>query len=187
MKSLLQKSRIQYLIHTRNGFLALASGSMLMNVFLIFVMFIMMGKERIVIVPPEINKSFWVDASHVSPEYLSEMSLFLTSIRFNLTPSNAEIQRQLLLRYVDPNHYEKIKSELMEEEEQLKKDHISLAFFVSDIKVDANKLVSRISGDLQYSVGDSLLPRQHVNYQVAYSYNAGRLLIKTFDEVKSNA
>lgn len=187
MKSLLQKSRIQHLVQNRNGYLTLAVGSMILNILLVFVIFCMIGSERIILIPPTISKTFWVERSQVSPEYLSEMSLFLSGIRFNMTPSNALIQREIFLRYVDPSHYENLKSSLLDEEEHLKKEHISVAFYTNDVRVDSIKLVAKITGDLQYTIGDTLLPMQHAIYQLKFTYNNGRLLLKTFEEVKANA
>src|SRR4051812_33799533 len=115
MKYLLHHSRLQHLIQHRNGYLVLASGSILLNIILAIAFIMLSNNERIVMVPPSINKSFWVTANQVSPEYLSEMSLFFASLRFNITPSNAIMQREQLLRYVHPSLYESLKIELVAE------------------------------------------------------------------------
>ena len=187
MKYLLQKSRLQHLIQHRNGYLALASGSLLLNILLVITILVVSGHERIVMVPPTIDKSFWVTADHVSPEYLSEMSLFFADLRLNVTPSNAAMQRDVLLRYVNSGNYAALKSELLSESEHLTKSHLSTAFYPADIQVDAKKLISRITGDLQSKVGDSDLPVQHVLYEIHFSYHAGRLFVQSFEEIKHNA
>lgn len=186
MRYLLERSRMQHLIKTRNGYLVLACGSLVLNVLLVGFMFFMVGRERVVIVPPEIQKSFWVTSGRVSPEYLSEMVLFLTSLSFNMTPSNAAMQHNILLRYVDPSYYETLKVQLIEVEDQIKKEHITTSFYPNDIKVDTNKLIAEVSGDLQYTVGDTQLAPTHVSYQIKFSYKQGQLKITSFPEVKSH-
>lgn len=188
MKHLLQKKRLEHLIQYRNGYLALASGSLLINILLVIFLFFMIGRERIVVVPPEINKSFWVTANRVSPEYLSEMVLYLNSLYFNITPSNANIQHSVLLRYVDQSCYEALKIKFIEIEDKIKKEHITMVFYPSESpKVDANKLIARITGDLQYTVGDIQLPPQRVTYQYGFRYTQGRLTLTSFPEVKGHA
>lgn len=187
MKYLLQKSRLQHLIQHRNGYLALAGGSLLLNILLVMLLFFMLGRERIVVVPPDIQKSFWVTSSRVSPEYLSEMALFLNSLNFNITPSNAKMQHKILLRYVDPSYYETLKMKFMEIEDRVKKEHITMAFYPGEIKVDANKLIVRITGDVQYSVGDMQIPAQRITYQYGFRYSQGRLTLTSFSEVKHHA
>lgn len=184
MKSILQQSRLGHVIQYRNGYLLLALCSLVLNGLLVLALFRLVGHERIVIVPPQIEKSFWVSGNQVSPEYLSEMSLFFANLRLNMTASNAASQREILLRHVSSNHYSELKSELVKEMESLKKRHITTAFFPVDVKVDPKKLISRITGDLQSTIGDMHIPSQRVTYQVAFSYDSGRLQVKSFEEVK---
>jgi len=187
MKYLLQQTRLQHLIQHRNGYLLLASGSILLNVLLVILVFSMMGRERIVLVPPEIQKPFWVTSSKVSPEYLTEMVIFLNSLNFNVTPSNAQQQHTVLLRYVDPVYYSSVKTKLIEMEDKLKKDHGSLSFQTAHVKVDTNQLIAEVTGDLHYSIGDIQLPPQRVVFKWGFYYSQGRLRIITFPEIKQHA
>lgn len=146
-----------------------------------------MDRERVVIVPPVIEKPLWVTSSQVSPEYLIDMSKYFSILRLNVTTSNAVSQRDDLLRYVAPEHYNDIKTELLLEADKLKKSHISTAFFPINVDVDTKKLLARVTGDMHSSVGDIHLPIQHVTYEISYKYQNGRLIITSFDEVKSHA
>ena len=187
MRYLLQKSRLQHLIQNRNGYLVLASGSLVLNVLLVLFLFSMLGRERTIVVPPEIQKPFWVTSHQVSPEYLSEMLLFLASLSFNVTASNAAMQHSVLLRYVDPSYYETLKLKLFEIEERLKKEHVSTVFYPASVKVDSKKFIGEVSGDLQCSIGDLQLPPRHVTYQFMFSYKNGLLRITSFPEVERHA
>ncbi|SRR5579883_463537 len=187
MKHILKKSRIQYLVDNRNGYLLLASGSIILNILLSLIIYYVMGYERVVLVPPNITRQSWVSQNSVSPEYLASMSLFFMELRFNLTPSNALIQRQLFLGYVEPSQYEKLKAELIEQEEHLKKEHIAISFYpTASPFVDSDKLIAKVSGDIQYVVGDSLQPAQHIVYQIAYRLSGGKLMIRSIEEVKEH-
>ncbi len=185
MKYLLQKSRLQHLIQQRNGYLVFGCGSLILNMLLVTFLFTMIGRERVVIVPPEIHKSFWVTSNNVSPEYLSEMVLFLSSLSLNLTPNNASMQHTVLLRYVDPVYLDTLKKQLIEVEDRLKKEHMTMTFFPGDVKVDTDKLAARVSGDLQYWIGDIQPPSQHVTYLYQFRYKQGRLTLASFREVKN--
>jgi len=91
MKHLLQYSRLQHLIQYRNGYLILASISLILNMLLVLAIFLLIGHERIVIVPSIIEKSFWVTENQVSPDYLLQMSRDFANLRLNVTASNAGI------------------------------------------------------------------------------------------------
>jgi len=187
MKHILQKSRIQYLVDNRNGYLVLASGSIVLNILLSMIIYYVMGYEKVILVPPNITDTLWVSQKNVSPAYLSSMSLFFSELRFNLTPANATSQRQIFLDYVDPSQYEKLKAELIEEEAHLKKDHITISFYATGMPlVDVTHLIAKVPGDLQYVVGDSLQPAQHVLYQITYRLSGGKLMIRSIEEVKDH-
>jgi len=154
---------------------------------LVIHLFYAKGYERTVIVPAQIAQSFWVSANQVSPEYLSEMGLFFANLRLNTTPSSAAMQHDVLLRYVSSNEYETLKTELVYEAEHIKKEHITTAFYPTDVKVDAKKLIVKVIGDLQSTVGDSQLSPKRVIYQLEFTYHASRLLVNSFEEVKEHA
>jgi len=187
MKKILRQSRIQYLVNNRNGYLTLAALSIISNILIIFYLFYSKGYERTIVTPPTIAKSFWVSANEVSSDYLSEMALFFVYLRFSMTPENATLQRNVILQYVEPRQYQTIKSALISETEHMNKEHITTSFYLVDSpKADAKKMMARVIGDLHSVVGETQLAPQRVIYQVNFSYNAGRLLVKSFEEVKEN-
>jgi hypothetical protein len=77
--------------------------------------------------------------------------------------------------------------QMIDERNHITKEHISTAFYPVDIEVDAKRLTTIVKGDLISSVGTTMLPPQRVVYQLEFSYHAGRLLVKAFNEVKQDA
>lgn len=187
MKHLLHKTRLQYLIEHRNIYLFFAVGMFVSNILLCIFLFLTLGKERIVIVPPDVQKSFWISSNKVSPEYLSEMTLFLNSLHMNVTPDNANFQHGLLLRYIHPDYYGEAKTKLLEMEDKIKKQRVSISFQPSNVRVDANKLIVEVVGNLQYTIGNQTLPKREVKLKWRFSYAYGLLRIIAFPEVKNDA
>lgn len=184
MRFSIQRSQLEKIFAQRNGYMMLALGSTLVCVLQMLVVVFLINREKIILVPPTSEKSFWVSAQHVSPEYLSEMTTFFTNLRLNITPESASTQRETLLRYTDPNYYNQLKSQLIQEADHINEQHISVAFFPVNVKVDPQHFKAMIEGDLKSYVGEASLPTKRVNYLVTYRYDAGRLLIKSFEEVK---
>lgn len=175
------------MLRRNQSFFLLSCISLLLNVLLVVYQFENLGNERIMLVPPNITKTFWVDGQHVSPEYLSEMGLFFCYLRLNATPSNVDQQHQVLLRYIYPNFYSEIKSILEQEEERIKSFHIAMNFFPTNVEVNENNWFVRITGDLQSTIGEEKQEPRHISYQIGFHYDAGRLLVKSFEEVKKDA
>jgi conjugal transfer pilus assembly protein TraE len=183
MRFSIERSQLDKIFAQRNGYIMLALGSMLLCLLQMVIIFFLVGREKIILVPPSIEKSFWVSSQHVSPEYLSEMTTFFANLRLNITPESAGIQREGLLRYVDPAYYHTLKTQLVQEADRIIDQHISMAFFPVNVKVDSKHFKAIIEGDLKSYVGDAALPAKRVSYLVTYRYDTGRLLVKSFEEV----
>lgn len=184
MKKQLYISRLRQAIEHRNGYLILACASIMLNILLVAYQFRMMSYERIVLVPPEITKSFWVDGHHVSPDYLSEMAQFFVNLRLIASPSNVSTQHGTLLRYLDSASYNEIRTQLQIEAERIKSFGITTAFYTHNVTVANDQWLTRVSGDLHTTIGSEVQPVQHITYQIAFRYDAGRLLVKSFEEIK---
>ncbi len=186
MKLRIRNSLLQYVIKRRNSYLAIACCSLLLNVLLGIGIISMVGREKVILVPPSVSSKFWVKSDHVSSEYLAEMSHFFTLLRFNNTPATMESQREVLLRYISPEYYEKLKIELINEATSMTKERVSTVFYPVDIKTDVKHLEVLVTGDLLTTVGTNQLPVKRSTYKISYKYNNYRLLIKKLIEVKPN-
>jgi conjugal transfer pilus assembly protein TraE len=186
MKWTLYQSKLKRVLRHRNLFLRLAFAELGIIGLLILGILYAFTHQRIVITPPVVERSFWVGHSDVSAEYLAEMTNFFIGLRFNLSPANAVTQRDILLRYTDPRYHQTMKTLLVKEGDKISKDHISLSFYPVDIKVNPQTLTARVTGDLASTVGNTALPTARLTYQIHYNYRDGRLLVQSFEEIKSN-
>lgn len=140
------------------------------------------GEEKIILVPPTIEKSFWVSKSAVSNEYLEEMSLFLSHMFLDVSPSSADFQRSIALKYIDPSYYNILKARLLKEAQTLKKEGISTSFKVSKIRPNKDDLTVEITGTLMSYVGAARVREIQEVYIMKFNYKAGRLLLEEFQE-----
>ena len=178
------RSQIAQLIARRNGYALLALSSLALCLALVGLVFCLLGREKIVLLPPMVEKSMWIARNAASPEYLAEMSAFLAVLRLNTTVASAPAQHQLLLRYTDPRAYGALKSQLAQEASRLQEQHLAFAFFPVETKVDSAHLTVFVIGDVQSTVGENTLATQRVQYRLTYRWAAGRLWLSSFEEVK---
>lgn len=185
MKFSIAKTHLEKMLAQRNGYMMLSLGLVFVCLVQGILIFVLIGREKIIIVPPDIDKSFWVSSRHVSENYLAEMTRFFVMLRLDVTPERAGIQRETILRYTDPDFYGLLNSQLVQEADRMRDQNISMAFFPStDIRTNEKKLKAIIEGDLKSWVGDMALPSKHVKYLLSYGYHSGRLFLKSFEEVK---
>lgn len=166
--------------------LALLLGSMLTNLILAAFAFRMSSHERVVVVPPTVHKTFWVEDEHVSAEYLEQMGYFLMQLTLNVTPLSIDHQSKVLLQYAAPAAYGELRAALSSAAERLKRDGAATVFSPRDLIVDERALKVGIRGQLTTFISDRRVSEVAKGYAVEFQYTAGRIFLKSFRETNPN-
>ena len=164
----------------------LLAGSIGANAVLALVTVRLAGHERIVLVPPAIHKSFWVEAERVSPEYLEQMGYFLMQLTLNVTPRSVDHQARVLLQYAAPEAFGELRAALAASAERLKRDGAATVFSAQDLTVDARALKVGVRGQLTTYISDRRVAELAKGYAIEFEVSAGRLLLKAFRETHPN-
>ena len=156
--------------------------SLLVNIALAMLSLRMSGRERIVLVPPTIHKSFWVDSEQASAEYLQQMAYFLMQLTLNVTPHSVDHQSSLLLQYAAPGAYGELRSTMAANAARLKRDGASTLFSPRDLVVDAATQRVGVRGQLTTFVSDRRVSDVSKAYAIELQYAGGRIHLKAFRE-----
>lgn len=140
------------------------------------------GAEKTVLVPPEINRSFWVSGNAVSKEYLEEMAYWYAGLALNITPAVSDYQNSLFLKYAAPSEYGRLQAEMGARAEFLKKNNTSTQFSVRNITTDDQNLRVALSGTLYTWVSDKKAGERNATYMVGFKFMNGKLYVSEFKE-----
>lgn len=142
------------------------------------------GSEKTIVIPPNVEKTFWVSKDHVSAEYLEQMAAFMSYLNLDVSPANIDWKRKLLLSYVAPDDYHEMKTRTELEADRLRQNNATTAFDIKQLVVNEKQqsvvlvgLMRRLINGL--NVGD---PEQR-SYQVQFKYLSGRVHLKAFKEI----
>ena len=171
----LEKS-VKFLLFQRNVFMAFSF--ILALIVLVLSAFLFFKHERVVIVPPVIEKEFWVDAKHVSPTYLEQFGYFLGQLFLAKSSQSAASQRSIILRHTDPSYAGILRQRLIEEEEVLKKQSTSYVFYPVEIKVNPEQMSLLLTGDRLVFMGGKEVSKEREGYILRFNYTGSRLLLK---------
>ena len=160
--------------------------SLALNVVIALIAFRLIGLERIILVPPTINKSFWVESDKVSAEYLEQMGYFLVQLVLNVTPQSVDYQSKLLLQYAAPASYGEIKTAMAVAGERLKRDGAATVFSPRTINVEERALKVAVQGQLTTFISDRRVSEVSKSYLIELQYALGRITIKSFKETNAN-
>ena len=173
--------------HRAAAFLvALVVASMTVNLILAVFAVRLAGRERIVIVPPAIHKTFWVEAERVSPEYLEQMGYFIMQLTLNVTPQSVDYQSKVLLQYAAPSASGEMRTALLATSERLKRDGAATIFSPQDLSVDERALRVGVRGQLTTFISERRVSEVAKGYAIEFQYTAGRIFLKAFRETHPN-
>jgi conjugal transfer pilus assembly protein TraE len=161
-------------------------GAMVTNLILAVFVIRMAGHERIVVVPPTIHKTFWVETDKVSPEYLQQMGYFLMQLTLNVTPQSVDHQSKVLLSYAAPAAFGELRTTLTATAERLKRDGAATVFSAHDVTVDERALKVGVRGQLTTYVSERRVSEIAKGYSIEFQYSAGRIYLKAFRETHPN-
>ena len=160
--------------------------SMLMNLVLAGFVVRITNRERVVIVPPTIHKTFWVASDRVSSEYLEQMAYFLMQLTLNVTPQSVDHQAKVLLQYASPGSFGELRTALATAAERLKRDSASTVFSAQDLTVDERGLKVGVRGQLTTFISDRRVSEVMKGYAIELQYSTGRIFLKAFRETNPN-
>lgn len=133
--------------------------------------------HRETIVPPIINKTFWVDGDKVSPEYIEQMGWFALQLALNNSPVGAENNARMLLKYAAPASYGDLERVLMGNVKRLRENNTSTMFSARSVTVNEHDNSVVFAGVMTTYISDKRVAEVSQAYIVRFGYSAGRIYI----------
>ena len=168
----------------RNRSLGLTVGALAVgHVVALVVILNLIGTVRTVVVPPSIDKSFWVSRDRASSEYLEQMGSFIAWLVLDVTPSSIDWKKGVLLGYVEPGQYGALKTRQEVEAERLKRINASTLFMPQQLVASEDTQSVVVRGRLRTLVNGFETGNDLKAYLVEFSFNGARMHLKTFKEL----
>lgn len=171
-----RKQTIKFLLFQRNVFAAVAV--LLAMSLVICSSFLFLKHERVVVVPPVVEREFWVDTNTVSPAYIEQFGYFLAQLLLNKSSQSAPSQRAILLRHTEPAYAGILKQRLVEEEEILKKQSTSYVFYPTETNVSLDDMSLKLVGERLIFVGGKQVSSSIEGYKLRFSYDGSRMILR---------
>lgn len=125
-------------------------------------------KDRIVLVPPKMEKEIWIESNMVSETYLEQMGVFLTTFAGNMSPISADYHTKILSEYTDPSAFAELKNEIASQGAYIKKNNITQAFFPEAVRVDPKSNSVSVEGTVIRYVGSVKISQEKTVMNVRF-------------------
>ena len=141
---------------------------------------LLLKNQRVIVLPPEVRREFWVQGNRFSPEYLAEQAVYMAHLALNVNQGNHAYNSEILMRYADVNTYGYLREKFAKHSKILKQNDASTRFDIKNIRVvpDHNKVY--LIGIMNNFVGTKNIGTRRETYLVEFSIQSGRLFLKDF-------
>jgi conjugal transfer pilus assembly protein TraE len=146
----------------------------------------MYGHERIVVTPPVIHKTFWVEHDKASAEYLEMMANFVAHYVLDVTPENVEYNQAIVLKLVRPDLEPELKTRMRNDAARLRRDNATTLFFPKALQVFEARQAVHVQGNLDTYVNDRKVSTRLTNYLAEFDFAGGRIYLKSFKETDAD-
>lgn len=171
-------------IRRRNRGLSLTVGGLMLGLLICLVIILnVVGMERTIVVPPTIDKSFWVTRDRVSRDYLEQMGSFVAWLILDVTPASIDWKKDILLNYVAPDQHGAMQSRQDIEAERLRRINASTFFLPQQLVPNEDKQTVAIRGRLRTQVNGQETATETKAYLAEFHYAGGRMHLKSFKEM----
>lgn len=141
-------------------------------------------KEKVIVIPPEVKREFWVEGNRFSPEYLEEMGAYFLHLSLDISSETLGYNTEILLRYADSESSSYIREKYVEDLKTLKKTGARTSFAVKELKVYPKENVVKAKGTLFCYVGTKRINESEETYEVKFKTYRGRLFFKSIKKVE---
>jgi len=153
----------------------------LANAVLVFGLLYVVDRQKVVVVPPELRKEFWVAGNRVSRSYLEQVFFFVTDRLLNVSPENVESSVAAVYPFLttDPEGLKAVQEQLQDYVKRVKKNKVWQVFYPVALHVKENEVI--VAGVLKRGIMDQLLETKDKKVRYLFSVRGGRLLIERID------
>lgn len=171
-------------LRQRNRALALTLAGVITGLLIALLIIVkLIGMERTIVVPPTINKTFWVTQDRVSKEYLEQMASFVAWLILDVTPATVDWKKDVLLNYAAPEQHGALKSRQEVEADRLKRINASTFFLPQQLVANDQDQTVAIRGRLRTQVNGQETATDTKAYLAEFQYAGGRVHLKAFKEI----
>jgi conjugal transfer pilus assembly protein TraE len=146
-------------------------------------MFNMVGRDRVIVTPPSIDKTFWVSKDRVSSSYLEQMGSFIAYLTLDVSPQSVDWKKTMLLQYVSPDVYGALQTRQDLEADRLRRLNATTQFSVAQLLPNEEAMNVTLKGRLATFINGARTSDIDKEYVAEFEFKGNRVQIRNFKEI----
>lgn len=140
--------------------------------------------QKVIILPPAVDKRIVIQGSSVNTEYIELFSKYAMGLLLNYTPRIYDDQITDLLKLTSPRYYPALNRKLIEMKENVKRLAITSMFYPQILRINQEKQEIKILGlRIQTAQGQEIERKEKI-YMLKYQMINGRFYVDGIEEIE---
>ncbi|RLD98233.1 MAG: pilus assembly protein [Aquificota bacterium] len=146
-----------------------------------FFSYIALHYQRVVILPPVVDKRVVISGNDVNEDYVRLFVRYAMNLLNNYTPNVARSQFEELLNLATPSFYPALQKTLMNLADTIKRLNITGAYYPQKVEIDTKRKIITVVGRKKEFTNTTLVDTGLKKYIIKYAIVNGRFY---FDDLK---
>jgi len=153
------------------------AGLLLVNVLEGILLYKASVSRTVIVMPPRVEKEFWVSGDTLSRAYLEQVAIFLADRILSVSPENVDKSLDMIGVFftTDPEGLKAIRESLKEYAVVIKRENYSQMFYPLSVVITEKNLT--VEGVLRKVVGTTYAGQERRSITFSYEVRNGRLFI----------
>ncbi len=145
--------------------------------------------ERVVLVPPNLDKKAQIAWDHADKEYLKSFGLYMASLVGNIQPKSSTVVLDAASAFMDPTIYNEFRRQLLLiiEDPTFKASGSVISFLPQSIQYESETSRVFVTGSIITSTAGSTKYQKNVVYEIGARIRNGRPWVTHFTSYEGNA
>jgi len=147
-----------------------------------FVVVKLYSKKTVIVLPPKVDKEFWVSGDTLSRTYLEQVAYFIADRLLNVSPENVKSSIDMILPFftTEPEQLRKLKEKLVEYENEIIENEIYQSFYPMKFLIAKDSFKRpylRVEGIVRRTSGDVYIGQRKAYVNIFFKVRSGRLIV----------
>jgi conjugal transfer pilus assembly protein TraE len=157
----------------------------LSSVISIFMSIHAINQQKVVILPPVVDKRIVISGNDVNDDYIKLFVRYTLGLLLNYSPTSFNDQADDCLKFASPEFYQQLHKKLTTLKETVRKLNISNIFYPERIKIYRNEERIEVLGIQRQYAQHSLVDEGTKTYEIKYEIIQGRFFLEGIKEIPS--
>lgn len=138
---------------------------------------------KVVVVPPSMDKSFFVTENRISSSGLEQYAKYFSHLYFDISPETIDKQYYYFVENVSPQYQVDVKKQLNERITKIKELKLTSRLEVKDIYTNENKQEANVRGKLYMYQSAMQISATEINFKLTFHNKLGKAMIASISEI----